>query len=130
MREAIKCYRCGKEYDLSGKDLKEIISCSHCHQKMRITQDSQKRFRIVRYFFVLAVCLVLAFGLSFASQGTFLILIAVMSLAVLLASYSDHVCLILTDRIFGLDYEEYHEPQFTKKEIRNQKTQKKKGLFR
>ncbi|MBO7675899.1 MAG: hypothetical protein J6S49_00055 [Erysipelotrichaceae bacterium] len=130
MKESVKCYRCGKEYDLSGKNLKEIISCSHCHQTMRISERSQKRFKVIRYLFVLILCMILAFGMSFATQGTLLILIAVMSLAMLLANYSDRLCLRLTDMIFGLEYEEYHEKQYTKKEIRKQKANKKKGLFR
>ncbi|MBO7698022.1 MAG: hypothetical protein J6S38_03175 [Erysipelotrichaceae bacterium] len=130
MKEPVKCYRCGKEYDLSGKNLKEIISCSHCHQTMRISERSQKRFKVIRYLFVLILCMILAFGMSFATQGTLLILIAVMSLAMLVANYSDRLCLRLTDMIFGLEYEEYHEKQYTKKEIRKQKANKKKGLFR
>ena len=130
MKEPVKCYRCGKEYDLSGKNLKEIISCSHCHQTMRISERSQKRFKVIRYLFVLILCMILAFGMSFATQGTLLILIAVMSLAMLVANYSDRLCLRLTDMIFGLEYEEYHEKQYTQKEIRKQKANKKKGLFR
>ncbi|MBO7676950.1 MAG: hypothetical protein J6S49_05510 [Erysipelotrichaceae bacterium] len=130
MREAVKCYRCGKEFDLSGKNLKEIISCGHCHHTMKISEKSEKRYKIVRYLFMLAIGLVLALGLSFATQGTCLILIAVMSVAMLVASYADHFCLMLTDKIFGLEYEEYHEKQYTKKEIRKQRANKKKGLFR
>lgn len=130
MTKDVKCYRCGKEIDLSGKNVREIVSCSHCHQKMKISEKSQKRFRLMRYLFVFAICMILAFGMSYASQGTLVILIVVMSLGILAANYSDHFCLMLTNMIFGLEYEEYHEKQLSKKEIRKQKTEKKKGLFR
>ena len=95
MKNNIKCYQCGKEYDIETKNVKEIISCGHCHKQMRIDDRSKKKFRLVRYLFVLLIC------------------------------YADKWCLILTDMIFGLTYEKYEPVKMTKKEIRKSRTQKK-----
>ena len=51
MKNTVKCYRCGKEYD--HKLVKEFISCSHCHQQMKIDEKSEKRYSFMRYVFVL-----------------------------------------------------------------------------
>lgn len=129
MKETIKCYRCGKEYD--RKDLKEIISCSHCHKQMKINEKSQKRFRIVRYMFVLAVCLVIAFGMNMATGNNYLGLLVTLGIAMLLANFSDRWCLKLTDVLFGLEYEEYTPVKISNKDrIKMENQKKKKELFK
>lgn len=129
MKETIKCYRCGKEYD--RKDLKEIISCAHCHKQMKINEKSQKRFRIVRYMFVLAVCLVIAFCMNMATGNNYLALLVTLGIAMLLASFSDSWCFKLTDVLFGLEYEEYTPVKVSNKDrIKMENQKKKKGLFR
>ena len=129
MKEMIKCYHCGKEYD--RKDLKEIISCSHCHKQMKITEKSAKHFRMTRYLFVLAVCLVIAFAMNLATGNNYLSLLATLCIAMVLANYADNICFKLTDRIFSLEYEEYSPVKISNKDrikMKNQK--KKKGLFK
>ena len=76
MKSVVKCYRCGKEYDEAYKKVKEVISCSHCHQQMKFTKKTQTRFQIVRYLFVLSICIVIAFGMNLVSKDNYLILLA------------------------------------------------------
>ncbi len=129
MKKTVKCYRCGKEYDLDPRKVKEIISCSHCHQQMKFTKKTATRFQIVRYLFVLSVCVVIAFGMNMVSKDNYLILLGTLAVAMGVSLYSDQLCLNLTGLIFGLEYEEYHEEKKTKKEIRKERSKPKKGLF-
>ena len=125
MKSVVKCYRCGKEYDLNSKNIKEIISCSHCHQQMRFTEKTRKHFRLVRYFFVLFICLFLAFGMSLVTQNNYIVLLVMMGVAMIIALYSDKWCMVLTDRIFGLNYEEYHPEKISKKQQRKESQSQK-----
>ncbi len=129
MKSVVKCYRCGKEYDLDNRNIKEIISCSHCHQQMKFTEKTRKRFRLVRYFFVLLICLMLAFGMSLVTQNNYIVLLVMMFAAMGIAGFSDRWCMVLTDRIFSLEYEEYHPEKPSKKQLRKERSTKKKGLF-
>lgn len=129
MKEIIRCYRCGKEYD--RKDLKEIISCGHCHKQMKINEKSEKRFKIVRYMFVLSICLVIAFFMNMATGNNLLGLLITLAIAMIMANSSDKWCLKLTDMIFGLQYEEYTPVKISNKDrIKMENQNKKKGLFR
>ena len=129
MKEKVKCYRCGKEYD--GQDVKTIISCSHCHQQMKITEKSEKRYRLMRYLFVLCICLVIAFCMTGVTANNYIALFVTLCVAMLLANFADDWCLKLTDMFFGLEYEEYHPVRMSNKDrIRMESQNKKKGLFR
>lgn len=126
MKNEIKCYKCGKIHEIAYKDLKETISCSHCHQQMRINERSEKKYKLVRYIFIFVICLFLAFLLNIFSVNYFLMLFVILSLMLVFAQYADKVCLILTDMIFGLQYEEYHPVVKSKKEIRKERDAKDK----
>lgn len=126
MKSVVKCYRCGKEYDLDSKNIKEIISCSHCHQQMRFTEKTRKHFRLVRYFFVLFICIGLAFGMSLVTKNNYVVLLTLMGVAMLIANFADKWCMLLTDMIFGLQYEEYHPEKISKKQQRKEKSTKKR----
>ena len=132
MTKTVKCARCGKELVLEGKQIQETVSCDHCHLQMRISEKSQKQFRNVRYFFVFLICIIISLGMHAFTQNNYLILLVMLGIVLLLSNYSDHWCLLLTDKIFSLKYEEYHPVELTKKEKRKQNQQKKqkKGLFR
>jgi len=59
--------------------------------------------------------------------------LVIMSVAMIIANYSDRWCLMLTDKIFGLEYEEYHEVKISNKDRLKQEAARKKnrkGLFR
>lgn len=130
MKNTVKCYRCGKEYDQAYKKVREVISCSHCHQQMKFTKKTQTHFQIVRYLFVLVICIIIAFVISLVSNDNYLVLLATLAVAMGVSLYADQFCLNLTGAIFGLEYEEYHEEKKTKKEIRKERSKPKKGLFR
>lgn len=130
MKNNIKCYRCGREYEFTYKNVSEIISCSHCHQQMRFTTETQKHLKLIRYIFVFLICLAIAFGMSRVSKNDYVVMLGTMMVAMLIALYSDRICMYLTMKIFGLEYEEYHPEKKTKKEIRKERNQPKKGLFR
>ena len=129
MKKIVKCYRCGKEYE-SGK-LKEIISCSHCHQQMKITRKTENRFHFMTYLLVLVVCLSVALIISLITDNSYLTFVVTMAMAMLMASFADKWCLKLTHLLFGLEYEEYHPVEMSNKDrIRMESQKKKKGLFR
>lgn len=129
MKNTVRCYHCGNEY--SDKEVKEIISCGHCHKQMKINEKSEKRFRIVRYLFVLTICLVIAFCMNMATGNNFIGLLITLGIAMLLANSSDKWCLKLTDMVFGLEYEEYTPVKISNKDrIKMENQKKKKGLFK
>ena len=134
MKKETKCYRCGKIHEINYKNVSEIISCSHCHQQMKITKKSEKRVRFMRYAFVFLVCLVFAIGTYRFTKDNMIILLVVLTAGLLLANVADKVCLVLTYWIFGLEYEEYHEEKRSKKEIRKENIEKNKkkenGFFK
>ena len=130
MKSIIKCYRCGKDYDLKYKDVKEVISCSHCHQKMRFDAKTKRHFKIVRYLVVLIVCLGMAYGMSLVSQNNYVMLLVSVAAGVVFAGYSDQACTRIVDRTFGISYEEYHPQTVSRKQQRKADSKKKKGLFK
>lgn len=130
MKNNVKCYRCGKEYEFTYKNVSEIISCNHCHQQMCFTKETKKHLKLIRYIFVFLICLAIAFGMSRVSKNDYVVMLGTMMVAMLIALYSDRICMYLTMKIFGLEYEEYHPEKKTKKEIRKERNQPKKGLFR
>ena len=105
MKNEIKCYKCGKPYDLNYKTVSEYISCSHCHQQMKINERTEKKFRLVRYFFTFFICLILAFLMSFFSINYFLMIFIILSGMLVFAQFADQACLFLTDKIYGLEFE-------------------------
>ena len=129
MKNNVKCYRCGKEYEFTYKNVSEIISCSHCHQQMCFTKETKKHLKLIRYIFVFLICLAIAFGMSRVSKNDYVVMLGTMMVAMLIALYSDRICMYLTMKIFGLEYEEYHPEKKTKKEIRKERNQPKKGCL-
>ena len=107
MTKIIKCSRCGN--DIKIEKTKQIVSCGHCNLKMKIDLKSQKRFKLVRYLFMLIICILIALGMNLVSKNNYVILLFTLMAALLLANYADRLCLILTDVIFGLTYEKYIE---------------------
>lgn len=126
MKKEINCYRCGKTYDLNYKNVSEIISCSHCHQQMKVNKKSEGRIRLMRYLFVFLICLIFAGGTYYLIDDKLLVLVIVLTAGLLLANIADKVCIVLTYWLFGLEYEEYHEEKKTKKEIRKENIDKNK----
>ena len=130
MTKTVRCARCGKELVFEGKQIQEAGSCDHCHQQMRINEKSQKRFRTVRYFFVLSFCIIIAVGMRFFTQNNYLVLLVMLSMGLVLANFADHLCLLLTEKMFHLEYEAHQPVKLSNKDKLKQDRNKKKGLFR
>ncbi len=131
MKKEVKCYRCGKVYDLSRKNIQETISCSHCHQQMHIDTKTERRCRIMRYLLIAFISLAVVYGSNVLTNNSLLVMFTAFILAILIGTYSERLCLLIVNLIFGLNYVEYHEIQKSKKELRKERLQKnkKKGLF-
>lgn len=131
MKKEVKCYRCGKVYDLSRKNIQETISCSHCHQQMHIDIKTDRRCRIMRYLLIGFISLVVVYGFSLLTSNSMLVVFMAFVFAILIGTYSERLCLLIVNLIFGLNYVEYHEIQKSKKELRKERLQKnkKKGFF-
>ena len=123
-RQELRCSRCGNVIKTDSK-AKEVVSCGHCNLKMKIDDNSQKKYRLIRYLFMLMVCIILAFGMGMVAKSNYLVLIVTMSFALLFANYADKLCLNLTDKIFGLTYSEYF-PEKIKKEEKERRKEKQK----
>lgn len=126
MKKEIKCYRCGKVYDLSVKNVEEVISCGHCHQQMRINKKASRRLIILRYLIMFLICLLIVVVLNKFTDNMILPMFISLLVMMLIANYIDPFCLKIVYLIFGLEYEEYHEIKKSKKEIRKENIKKNK----
>ncbi len=109
MKITNKCYHCGKEYPaFTYKTVSEVISCSHCHKSMRIDKATNRKYQTVRFVLVMLFCFVIMSIMALISTNIMLNFAVVMIAAVLLAGESDRICLFVTNKLFGLSYEEYH----------------------
>ena len=106
MKTKIKCYRCGTEIPVNYKNMSAIMTCPHCKGKMTYDVTTYRKLKLVRYFVVLLVALLLLFGMHQVETGNYAILLIFMSIAISLACVADKACLWLCDFIFGLHYEE------------------------
>ncbi len=125
-KEAVRCYHCGKIYDLSKDTIREVISCSHCHRSMKLDRKSERRFNIVRYFLVLFISMNVIVLLTLLLKNTLLVMLASFALAMLLTSSTEHLCLRITHSLFGLTYEEYHPEEIERLEKEEDRQREKK----
>lgn len=107
MNKEVKCYKCGTTIPLKFKTMSVIISCPHCHKQMTYNLSTYKKLRIIRYFVVLFIALLLIFGMREFDKGNYLLLIVLISVSLSLAFVADRICLYLCNLIFGLQYEQY-----------------------
>ena len=104
----VSCYRCGKEYPLTYKNIAQVIECAHCHGKMVLDDQSQRKVKYVRYFFVAIIVVALMLLVKkFMSMENVLYLFIVVSIAIVIALVADKLCLYLASVIFKLNYVEY-----------------------
>ena len=107
MHKEISCYKCGTKIPLNYKNMSAIIECPHCKKKMVYDVTTYKRLKIIRYFVVLLIGLMLIIGMNQFDKGNYALLIILISFSISLAFVADRVCLWLCNLIFGLQYEEY-----------------------
>lgn len=107
MQKEISCYKCGTKIPLNFKSMSAVLICPHCKKKMTYNLATYKRLKIVRYFVVLLIGLMLIFGMNQFDKGNYAILIILISISISLAFVADRLCLWLCSLIFGLQYEEY-----------------------
>lgn len=107
MHKEINCYKCGTKIPLNYKNMRAIIECPHCKKKMVYDVTTYKRLKIIRYFVVLLIGLMLIIGMNQFDKGNYALLIILISISISLAFVADRVCLWLCNLIFGLQYEEY-----------------------
>lgn len=105
--QEIKCYKCGTKIPLNFKNMSAIIECPHCKKKMTYGLSTYRRLKIIRYFVVLLIGLMLIYGMSQFDKGNYALLIILISISISLAFIADKACLWLCSLIFGLQYEEY-----------------------
>lgn len=102
----VKCPRCGKENEVTVKDLKKIVECSHCHKKMCLDVKSQRKIKYVRYFIMLIIAIGFAYSMQKFTAGTsgYLIIIAYLAFLFLIMNYIDDWCLKLAFLLFKLNF--------------------------
>lgn len=126
MTKNIKCYRCGKEYDLNYKDISEQIKCSHCNGIMSLDLNSQRKVRYIRYALVLVVALLMSF-LVYQLNLNNLVIFGILTLVLLFTiNYVDKFCLYLASLIFKLNYVEFH-PEDIEKANKKRQLEKEKA---
>lgn len=109
MKTKAKCYRCGKEFELDYKSLKQTLKCNHCNGYVTLDYGSLRKLKFVRMFITGIVTLALI--VSMYHHNTMMemaIFVVVAGLAMLFAFYADKLSLWLTANMFSLNYEEYH----------------------
>ena len=86
----------------------KVIECEHCHSKMCIDYETDRKFRYVSMALIMfiAICLLGSFTVIEKSHNYIPAVIA-LSLAMAFTFFSDKVCLLITMKLFGLSYIEY-----------------------
>lgn len=108
MKNRLKCFKCGKVKDIDHKNAAKVIECEHCHSKMCIDYETDRKFRYVSMAMIMfiAICLLGSFTVIEKSHNYIPAIIA-LSLAMAFTFFSDKVCLLITMKLFGLSYIEY-----------------------
>lgn len=106
-----KCPKCGKENEVTIKNLKKLVECSHCHKKMCLDVRSQRILKWVRYFIMLIIAIGFAYSMqSFTTGKTgYLIIIAYLAFLFLIMNFIDDWCLKLGFLLFKLNYMDLDE---------------------
>ena len=112
-KNSVKCPRCGKEYDLTLKQIYKGVSCPHCNKKMMMDGKTKKRLKYIRYLFVLVVSVATMYPLVKLMKDldgvTMLIVLGMLAVVFALAQVADKVCGYLLYHTFGFTYVEYVE---------------------
>lgn len=117
MKNRVKCFKCGKVEDITTKNASKVIVCPHCHSKMCIDYQTDRKFRYVSMALIMffALCMLGSFTIIEKNHNYIPALIA-MSFALAFTFFSDKVCLWITMKLFGLSYIEYIPMEKKKKE--------------
>lgn len=108
MKKEVKCYKCGKVYQIDRWHPKKLLECSHCHANMAIDYSTQRLFKYVRILIVTIIVAILMYGCSRLGNITsYIAMIITVSIAIVITQFSDQICLIIVNQIFGLKYEMY-----------------------
>ena len=102
----VKCPRCGKENEVTIKNLNKVVECSHCHKKMCLDVKSQRKIKWVRYFIMLIIAIGFAYSMQSFTTGTtgYLIIIGYLAFLFLIMNFIDDWCLKLGFLLFDLTY--------------------------
>lgn len=108
MKKEVKCYKCGKVYKINKWHPKKLLECSHCHANMAINNSTQRLFKYVRIMMVTVIVAILMYACSkLGNLTSYIAMIITVSIAMVITQFSDQICLIIVDRVFGLNYEMY-----------------------
>lgn len=117
-KNSVKCPRCGKEYDLTLKQIFKGVSCPHCNKKMMMDDKTKKRLKYIRYVFVLGVSIATMYPLVKLMEDldgvTMFIVLGMLAVVFALAQVADKVCGYILYHTFGFTYVEYVEPPVKK----------------
>lgn len=109
MTRSVKCYRCGQPIELNYKNIRQTISCSHCHAKMTYDLRSIRKLKMVRYLFVLAVAAFLVAGfMQVQNMNSYTLLIVTCMCAIVISLWADKLCLYISYYLLKGEYVEYH----------------------
>lgn len=108
MKNRIKCFKCGKIKDIDSKNASKVVECDHCHSKMCIDYETDRKFRYVSMGMIMLMALLLLGSFTIIEkQHNYIPAIVALSAALAFTFFSDKVCLLITMKLFGLSYIEY-----------------------
>ena len=126
MKNEIKCYRCGKEFNFTFKTVNEEIKCSHCNGVMKLDSKSQTKLIMLKYVLLFVVALALSFTTRISEEHALLLMGISLVLLFVLVNPLNKLSLYLCHKLFKLNYVEYH-PDEIEKAKRKAKIEKEKA---
>lgn len=113
----VRCYRCGNVVKIDKKNVGEFISCGHCHAQMKIDKKSKFRFYATQFGCIAIFVFGLAFleTIAFGKNQNFMLTIIIVMAGTIMMVAMEKQFYWLAHRMFGLNYEEYHEKPVERK---------------
>ncbi|MGN1406013.1 MAG: hypothetical protein ACI4WM_07055 [Erysipelotrichaceae bacterium] len=108
MKNRLKCFKCGKVKDINSKNASKVIECEHCHAKMCIDYETDRKYRYVSMGLIMFIALGLLGSFTVIEKsGNYIPALIALSVALAFTFFSDKLCLLITMKLFGLSYIEY-----------------------
>ena len=109
MKSEVSCLRCHTRISVPDTKISRTLKCPHCNLRMKINARTQRLERRISIILVSAVGAVLFWGMKSFEKGNYMVLVFGLTLATSLIAFIDRICLWIVDRLYGLEYEEYHD---------------------
>ena len=110
-KNIVTCPRCGTQYELTIDKVFKGVTCPHCNKKMMMDNKTKKRLKLIRYVFVLVICLIVMLPTKSVLEKSealgILVVVGLLALMYTLSQFADRICGRILFHTFGFNYVEH-----------------------